>query len=53
VPFGHDEMLLTIARRPDATAREACDRLIAAVARHRAGAVQHDDMTLVVVRALI
>ncbi len=52
VPFGHDEMLRTIARLPDATAREACDRLLAAVARHRAGAVQHDDMTLVVVRAL-
>jgi len=52
VPFGHDEMLRTIARLQDATAREACDRLTAAVARHQAGAVQHDDMTLVVVRAL-
>jgi sigma-B regulation protein RsbU (phosphoserine phosphatase) len=52
VPFGHDEMLRTIARLKDATAREACDQLLGAVARHRAGAVQHDDMTLVVVRAL-
>ena len=52
VPFGYDEMVRTIGRLQGASAQEVCDRLIRAVDRHRAGAVQHDDMTVVVVRAV-
>ena len=52
VPFGYDEMVRTIGRLQGASAQEVCDRLIRAVDRHRAGAVQHDDTTVVVVRAV-
>jgi len=52
VPFGYDEMVRTIGRLQGASAQEVCGRLIRAVDRHRAGAVQHDDMTVVVVRAV-
>jgi len=52
VPFGYGEVVRTIGRLQGASAQEVCDRLIRAVDRHQAGAVQHDDMTVVVVRAV-
>ena len=50
VSFGHDGLVRTIGRILDASAQTVCDELVKAVSAHQAGALQHDDMTVVVVR---
>jgi serine phosphatase RsbU (regulator of sigma subunit)/CRP-like cAMP-binding protein len=50
VSFGHDGLVRTIGRMPEASAQMVCDELVKAVSAHQAGALQHDDMTVVVVR---
>jgi serine phosphatase RsbU (regulator of sigma subunit) len=52
VPFGYDGIVRTIGQLQDASAQVVCNRLIGAVSRHQAGATQHDDMTVVVIRAV-
>lgn len=50
--FGEDRLLETLARLHDGrTARDLADGLLAAVAEHSRNAEQHDDITVVVVRA--
>ena len=50
--FGEERLLETLARLHDGrTARDLADGLLAAVAEHSQNAEQHDDITVVVVRA--
>jgi len=52
VSFGYDGVVRIFGQMPDASAQMLCDELIRAAAGHGAGAMQHDDMTVVVVRAV-
>jgi serine phosphatase RsbU (regulator of sigma subunit) len=52
VSFGQEGIVRAISRIPRASAQRVCDELIKAVAAHHAGALQYDDMTAVVVRAV-
>jgi serine phosphatase RsbU (regulator of sigma subunit) len=50
--FGYDGIARTVGRAMPASAQTVCDMLIRAVIEHQAGSPQHDDMTLVVLRAV-
>ena len=52
VNFGYDGLVRTVGQMPGSSAQEVCDELIKAVVKHQAGSLQHDDMTVVVVRAV-
>jgi serine phosphatase RsbU (regulator of sigma subunit) len=52
VIFGIEGLEKTVRRLTHPTADAVCDELIKAVDQHQAGALQYDDMTVVVVRAL-
>jgi serine phosphatase RsbU (regulator of sigma subunit)/CRP-like cAMP-binding protein len=52
VSFGYDRVVRTVGRMPGSSAQRVCDEIIEAVAEHQAGSLQHDDMTVVVVRAV-
>jgi len=51
-PFGYDGIARTVGRALPASAQTVCDLLIQAVAEHQVGSPQHDDITLVVLRAM-
>ncbi len=50
--FGYDGLVRTVGRMQGSSAQEVCDELIKTVVKHQAGSLQHDDMTVVVVRAV-
>ena len=50
--FGYDGLVRTVGQMPGSSAQEVCDELIQAAVKHQAGSLQHDDMTVVVVRAV-
>ena len=50
--FGYDGLVRTVGQMQGSSAQEVCDELIKAVIKHQAGSLQHDDMTVVVVRAV-
>jgi serine phosphatase RsbU (regulator of sigma subunit) len=52
ISFGYDGIVRTVGRMPGASAQAVCDELIKAVVSHQAGSPQHDDMTIVMVRAV-
>jgi len=52
VSFGYEGIVKTVSQLPNPSAHAVCDELIKAVNKHQAGALQHDDMTAVVVRAV-
>jgi sigma-B regulation protein RsbU (phosphoserine phosphatase) len=52
ISFGYDGIFRTIGRMPRASAQAISDELIRAVVRHQAGSPQHDDMTIVMLRAV-
>jgi serine phosphatase RsbU (regulator of sigma subunit)/CRP-like cAMP-binding protein len=52
VSFGYDGLVRTVGQMQGSSAQEVCDELIKAVVKHQAGSLQHDDMTVVVVRAV-
>ena len=52
VNFGYDGLVRTVGQMPGSSAQEVCDELIQAAVKHQAGSLQHDDMTVVVVRAV-
>ncbi len=52
ISFGYDGMARTVGRMPGASAQAVCDELIRAVVEHQAGSQQHDDMTVVILRAV-
>jgi serine phosphatase RsbU (regulator of sigma subunit) len=52
ISFGYDGIARTVRRMPGAPAEAVCDELVRAVAKHQAGSLQYDDMTVVVVRAV-
>jgi len=52
VNFGYDGIIETVGQLNNSSADVVCDELIKAVTKHQAGSLQHDDMTVVVVRAL-
>jgi serine phosphatase RsbU (regulator of sigma subunit) len=52
VGFGYDGVARSVGKMLGSSAQVVCDELIRAVAEHQAGFQQHDDMTLVVVRAV-
>jgi len=52
ISFGYDGIARTVVRMPAASAQAVCDELIRAVLEHQTGALQHDDMTIVVLRAV-
>jgi serine phosphatase RsbU (regulator of sigma subunit)/CRP-like cAMP-binding protein len=49
--FGYDGVVRTIGRLARSPAQRVCDELVKAVADYQAGALQHDDITVVVMRA--
>ena len=51
-PFGYDGIARTVGRALPESAQTVCDLLIRSVTEHQAGSPQHDDMTLVVLRAV-
>jgi sigma-B regulation protein RsbU (phosphoserine phosphatase) len=52
ISFGYDGIVRTVGRMPRASAQAVCDGLIRAVVRHQRGSPQHDDMTIVMLRAV-
>jgi serine phosphatase RsbU (regulator of sigma subunit)/CRP-like cAMP-binding protein len=52
ISFGYDGIARTVVRMPAASAQAVCDELIRAVVEHQTGSLQHDDMTVVVLRAV-
>ena len=52
VRFGYDGVVRTVGRLTPSSAQVVCDDLIKAVVEHQAGALQHDDMTVMVIRAV-
>jgi serine phosphatase RsbU (regulator of sigma subunit) len=52
ISFGYDGLARTVGRMPGASAQAVCDELIRAVVEHQAGSLQHDDMTVVIMRAV-
>jgi serine phosphatase RsbU (regulator of sigma subunit)/CRP-like cAMP-binding protein len=52
VSFGYDGIVRTVGQLAGSSAQMVCDELIRAVAEHQAGSLQHDDITVVVVRAV-
>jgi sigma-B regulation protein RsbU (phosphoserine phosphatase) len=50
--FGYDGLVRTVGQMQGSSAQEVCDELIQAAVKHQAGSLQHDDMTVVVVRAV-
>jgi len=52
ISFGYDGIARTIRRTPGTSAQAVCDELIRAVTEHQAGTPQHDDMTVVILRAV-
>lgn len=52
VRFGYDGVVRTVGRLTPSSAQVVCDDLIKAVVEHQAGVLQHDDMTVMVIRAV-
>jgi phosphoserine phosphatase RsbU/P len=52
ISFGYDGIARSVGRIPGASAQAVCDELIRAVVEHQAGSLQHDDMTVVILRAV-
>jgi serine phosphatase RsbU (regulator of sigma subunit) len=52
ISLGYDGVVRTVGRLPRASAQAICDELIRAAVRHQAGSPQHDDMTIVMLRAV-
>ncbi len=52
ISFGYDGIAHLVGRMPRASAQAVSDELIRAVVEHQAGSPQHDDMTVVMLRAL-
>ena len=52
VGFGFDGVISTVGKLTGSSAQVVCDELIRAATEHQAGAMQHDDMTVLVVRAV-
>jgi serine phosphatase RsbU (regulator of sigma subunit) len=52
VSFGHDGLVRTVGQMQGSSAQKVCDELIKAAVKHQEGSLQHDDMTVVVVRAV-
>jgi sigma-B regulation protein RsbU (phosphoserine phosphatase) len=52
VGFGFDGIVRMVGKLTGSPAQTVCDELIGAVTEHQAGALQHDDMTVLVVRAV-
>jgi phosphoserine phosphatase RsbU/P len=52
ISFGYDGIARSVGRMPGASAQAVCDELIRAVVEHQAGSLQHDDMTVVILRAV-
>jgi sigma-B regulation protein RsbU (phosphoserine phosphatase) len=50
--FGYDGVVRTVAKMTGSPAPMVCEALIRAANAHQAGAPQHDDMTVVVLRAV-
>lgn len=50
--FGFDGVVRTVAKLSGSPAQIVCEELIRAANQHQAGAPQHDDMTVVVLRAV-
>jgi serine phosphatase RsbU (regulator of sigma subunit) len=50
--FGLDGVVRTGGKLTGSSAQVVCDELIRAATEHQAGALQHDDMTVLVVRAV-
>jgi sigma-B regulation protein RsbU (phosphoserine phosphatase) len=48
--FGYDRLVCTVGQMQGSSTQEVCDELIRAVAKHQQGSLQHDDMTVVMVR---
>lgn len=52
ISFGQEGIVRTIGRVPQVSAQTICNELIRAVVEHQGGLPQHDDMTLVMLRAV-
>ncbi|NNK95255.1 MAG: serine/threonine-protein phosphatase [Desulfobacterales bacterium] len=52
VNFGFDGLVETVGQMIKPSASMVCGELIGAVNKHQAGSLQHDDITVVVVRAV-
>jgi serine phosphatase RsbU (regulator of sigma subunit) len=52
ISFGYDGIARIVGCMPGASAQAVCDELIRAVVEHQAGSPQHDDMTVVLLRAV-
>ncbi|NND15480.1 MAG: serine/threonine-protein phosphatase, partial [Eudoraea sp.] len=50
--FGFDGLVETVGQMIKPSASAVCGELIGAVNKHQAGSLQHDDITVVVVRAV-